>query len=72
MSPVEAASVVRYGRIGGDFIAQRRYIAAGLVLAQEVERLEGELQRARDEGARWHRLWDEALSAFEAREGIGP
>ncbi|HMJ84241.1 MAG TPA: hypothetical protein VK504_13770 [Vicinamibacterales bacterium] len=49
MTPVEAASVVRFGRIGGDFIAQRRFIAAGLVLAQEVERLEGECDELRAE-----------------------
>ena len=48
MNPVEAASVVRFERWRDDrmpawerteWIAQRRYIAAGLVLAQEVDRL---------------------------------
>ena len=51
MTPVEAASVVRFGRVwgDGDFIAQRRFIAAGLVLAAEVERLEGECDGLRAE-----------------------
>lgn len=42
MTPLEAASVVRLGWTGGDFIAQRRLLAAGLVLAQEVDRLTAE------------------------------
>jgi chromosome segregation ATPase len=42
VTPVEAASVVRFGRTGGDWVTQLRHLAAGLVLAQEVERLEGE------------------------------
>jgi chromosome segregation ATPase len=41
MTPVEASSVVRFGRrSNADWASQRRYIAAGLVLAQEVDRLE--------------------------------